>query len=51
MVLIEASAKIVKARAASPLETCALRISMAAAKVSEYVSMNEPTRVANSQFV
>src|ERR1700751_4106157 len=51
IVVIEASAKTMKATTASAVETCALRISIAAATVSEYVSMNEPTRTASSQFV
>src|SRR5436305_1937465 len=34
-----------------PRETFAFRISAAAATVSEYVSMNAPTRTPSSQFV
>ena len=51
MVVIDARANTTKAMTPSARETFAFRISAAAASVSEYVSMNAPTRTPTSQFV
>src|SRR5262245_31040296 len=51
MLAVEASAKTTKARTASAVETFALRISTAAAIVSEYVRKSAPATTASSQFV